>query len=385
MMKLDEVFYPIYVVVFEHDMSEFYAEVLGLIENATFCVKTISPNTWEVLKLIHKSFDTSGTDFLDEMLPCFENYIHYGASDLPSRTDMLATLYDIFDRIISDTSSRLGANDRVVACIIAKRLMTALRGTIDQMVPQFLRVAIGRLVTDRELLKNSSYCVNLLEVVIAAVYYNASMTLSFLESQSFTQQFFSLWFDKMDKFTRVEDKQLAVLGLLAIVTLSEHEIPETLKSTLPQLTNGCIQVLGSLPSAIEKKEALTKSFPGDDDLYEDFYGDDDEWGEDDEGESSAADQEYLDFLAEESAKLQNPSSYGRYDYDEEELDEDVFTETPLDNVNTFVVFKDTFVALSQSDPQRYQYITGAFGEGEKKIVEQMIELANSAQQQASQQ
>lgn len=383
MMKLDEVFYPIYVVVFEHDMSEFYAEVLGLIENQTFCVKAISPTMWEVLKLVHKSFEGSGADFLDEMLPCLENYVLYGAGELPQRQDMLALLYDVFDRIISDTSARLGANDRVVACVVAKRLMTALRstGAVDQMVPQFLRIAITRLVTDRELLKNTHYCVNLLEIIVAALYYSPGPALAFLEAQSFTQQFFSLWFDKMDKFSRVEDKQLAALGLLAVITLPDDQIPDTLRSTLPQLTNGLVQVLGSLPAAIEKKDNLTKNFPTDDDLYDDFYGDDGDdgdWGEDDEveGGDGASSAEYVDFLAEEAAKLNNPDVYGHLDYDDEDLEEDVFTETPLDKVNTFVVFKDAFTALSQSNPQRYQVVTSAFTDREKKIVEQTVELAN---------
>jgi hypothetical protein len=383
--KLEEVLMPIFITVLNNDISEFYTEIFSLIENCTFALKKISPNMWEVYKLMYMAFQGAGCDYLDDMLPCLENYIQYGSQDMAANPDLPKGVFDIVQNVMTD-EDRLGATDRTIACSLSQLMLLALKGSIDQYVPEFLNLTVDRLNKDTSKLKNVAYCVGLLEVVIASFNYNAQATLQFLESKEYTAQFFTLWFNKMNHFQRVYDKKLCVLAILAIISLPQESIPTSIQSNIPQLSQGLITIMASIPGAIAKKEALAKEYESAD-FYENYVDDDDnEWGDEEGFEEDGDDEtgdvqganetagEYIDYLAEQSAKLKE--GYGYFDDDDEELEEEPLIDNILDEVNVDNIFRDTFMSLSQNDSPRYQLITSSLGENDQAVMTEVISRAN---------
>lgn len=388
-LKLEEVLLPIIENVLKHDMSEFYAEVFGLVENCTFSIKQISPNMWSVFRLMFKSLDGAGWDYLEDMFPCLDNYVRYGAADLASNQELATMMMSIIKRIMTD-EDRLGASDRTIAANLTQELLLGLRGQIDAYFLDLLGLVVDRFSKDSKLLKNTVYHISLLEAVLAAFYYNAQAAMQFLEQKGFTAQFFSGWFANMNHFSRVYDKKLAALAIMAIINLDESSIPDSIKSNLPQLSSGLVTVVGALPDAIRARNDLAKSYENED--FYSFGGDDegDEWDDDEQGEdegeedadtaTATAASEYLDYLSAEGAKLQSANGLGYYDEDDEEMEEDPFQESALDAINVYAVFRDNFAALSHSNPAKYQVLTSQLGEADQHIVEQTVARANETAQ-----
>jgi hypothetical protein len=377
-LKLEEVLRPVFVIVLDNELSEFFTEVFALIESCTFCLKSISPLMWDTFVRIHKVCAGFGLDYLDEMMPCLENYIQYGAEQLAANTNLLDLMFDIIQQVMLETE-RLGANDRLNAATLSQRLLLSCKGHIDQYVPRILQLAVDRLRTDHKQFKgNNPYHVILLEVAIAGLYYNAHATLSFLESQNFTAAFFTTWFNQMNHFSRVYDKSVSALAILSIVTLPSESIPQAIQGNLPQLTVGLVTIMGGLPESIKHREELAKEFDSDD--YYDYDDDelDNEWNdeEDDDNnndkENDAA-NEYIEFLSKEAAKLSSQN----IEELEDELEEEPLMESAIDNINVFVAFRDSLQSISQSDPTKYQHITSAFSENESQTVEKVITIANT--------
>ncbi|CAN6662639.1 nonsense-mediated mRNA decay protein 5 [Trichomonascus vanleenenianus] len=379
-VKLEDVFMPIFVTVLQNQMSEFYTEVFGLIENISFCMKAVSPSMWEVLKLMHKAFDGAGYDYLEEMYPCLDNFIQYGAAALAQNPELTGMLYDIIQQVMTE-QNRLGAGERRIAASLAQNMMVGLKGHIEPLVPRFLDLAIDRLSRDTTQLKNVGYCVYLLEVVIAALYYNAHATMTILEQRGFTAHFFSMWFQNMNRFKRVQDKKLAILAIISIITLPAEQIPESIQNNLPQLSSGLVTIIGSLPDAVKNRKDMAEKFADDSYLgYTDTY-EEEEWEDDEDEEtagavnSSSDANEYLEFLSRESASLDS-KGYAFFDEDDEDLEEEPLVDSVLDNMNVYAIFRDAFAALNQNDQARYQLLASNFTDDDQKIVHDTIALAN---------
>lgn len=383
--ELEKVLMPIFVSVLENDMSEFYTEVFGLIENCTFCQKRVSPDMWNILRLMQRAFDGLGLDYLDDMMPCLDEFIQFGSEDMRNNPELSHIMYSIINLVMNDDTNRMGARDRVLVAALSQKMLIALKGTIDDYVPNLLEMALTRLANDGKLLKNVSYNVTLIEVIVAGLYYNANATVQYLESKQYTAQFFQTWFNEMNHFTRVQDKKLAALGIMSVLTLPSESVPAQLQPNVPRLAQGLVNIMGTLPKAIQDREEMSKAYANDD-FYDFDDGDLDAW-EDDLDEQENGDQannntdddvegkaanEYLKFLEESSHKIDG----NNFDMDDEELEEEPLLESPLDSINTYIVFRDTFTNLSNTDPTRYQELTSGFTEDENKIVQQTVTLAN---------
>lgn len=112
--------------------------------------------------------------------------------------------------------------------------MLSLPGHIDNCVNGFINMAMT-VLTSPEGVKYKSYKIHLMEMIINAIYYNPILTLQVLESKGWTNKFFSLWFGSMDSFTRVHDKKLCIVAIVALLGLSADQIPASVSVGWPRL------------------------------------------------------------------------------------------------------------------------------------------------------
>lgn len=371
-IELELILKPVIETVFNHRMSEFYTEVFGLIDNCTYCLKSVSATMWSLIPGIHAVFQDDAMDYLSELSPCLDNYLQYGAQHIGEDPALCAVFYDIFNSVMVE-GDRLGQEDRTVACSIGQRFLLSLEGKVDQYVPLMLKTVITRLAAETPL-RNIPYLVNLLEVILSAICYNARATLVILEEASFTQQFFTLWFDNMESFSRVYDLKLVIMSMLSLFALSDADLPPAIHSNLSQISKGMVSVIGRLPEAIKHREEVDKNFDTVDDYDKDNS---EEWNDEDEDDDGEEDQattkEYLDFLESETSNIQTGLSSGFYS-SLDGLEEEPLAETVLDSVNPFIAVRDLFLGLKQNNEPRYQLLTANYTADEITIIDEATKL-----------
>jgi hypothetical protein len=312
---------------------------------------------WKAFELVHSTFKSGAELYLEDMLPALDNFVQYGAPQLIEKPQYVEALFSMVSDMFTD--NKVGGVDRICACKLAEAMMLSLRGHINNCVHGFVNMAMGVLVSQDVKLK--SYKIHLMEMVINAIYYDPILSLQILETQGWTNKFFSLWFGSMTSFTRVHDKQLCILAIIALLDVKPDQIPASVMVGWPRLLQGIKILFDTLPDAMaNREEALKDDFQFDSGTYG-YEESDDEWddeeanwhgGENEEeptgGETKDESTAYLDFLNEEAQKLKATD----LDDTDDELGEDsVLLESPLDRIDPYLAFRDSFKKLQEEQPQ----------------------------------
>lgn len=368
--RIEEILEPIISYIFREKLSDFYAEVFGLIENCTYCLKKISPTMWTLFTQIPEVYFDDALDYLSEIYPSIDNYLQYGNVEIGQTPELQSCLFEIFTVTISNTE-RLGAEDRAIACAIAQKMLLSLTGHIDNLVPEFLKSATNLLSTEGDKLKSPRYVVSILEVILASLVYNAQATLKFLEAENATQSFFQLWFQKMEEFVRVYDLKLVVLAMVALFRVPDGDLPASIHSNLGQISKALVSVIKQYPEAVKKREELDKEFDasmytgGDDELFDEGWN---EFEDEDVGEDEPGTQEYLDYLETAGSEKFNSA----FDFGADDLEEEPLSETVLDSIDPNTLVRDTFATLKESDANRYHLLTKDFTPEEVATLEAAV-------------
>jgi importin-7 len=314
---------------------------------------------WQAFELIHRTFKSGAELYLEDMLPALDNFVQYGAAHLTQKPEYVQALYGMVQDMFQD--QKVGGVDRICACKLAEAMMLSLRGHIDEAVTGFITMAMSILSGPE--VKVKSYKIHLMEMVINAIYYNPVLALHVLESKEWTNKFFSLWFGNMESFSRVHDKKLCIVAIVALLSLPAEQIPASVSVGWPRLLQGITVLFKTLPSAMKnREEALKDDFTFEAGSYD--YEDEDEWAEDDtnwqaeeEPEQETADARdestaYLEFLNEEAAKFSRlESQYKDGDDSDDELGEDsVLLESPLDKIEPYQLFRTALLSESCHSP-----------------------------------
>lgn len=348
LLHMESILMPVIKVTLENKLYDLYNEVFEIIDSCTFAAKSISSTMWEAFELVHATFKSGAELYLEDMLPALDNFVQYGAQHLVQTPAYMDAMFGMVKDMFED--EKVGGVDRICACKLAEGMMLSLRGAADQYVLAFIEMAMNKLTNSD--VKVKSYRIHLMEMVINAIYYNPVLTLHVLESKDWTNKFFSLWFSSIDSFSRVHDKKLSIAAIVALLNLDASQVPVSVQNGWPRLLQGVVSLFRTLPAAAaNREEALKDDFPLDDGAYEDdeddeWAGDDNAWTEEadnDELEGDAKDESaaYLEFLNEEAQKF---SALGEDDDDDDDLGEESLLETPLDKLEPYQLFRDSFLS-----------------------------------------
>jgi hypothetical protein len=349
LLHMESILMPVIKVTLENKLYDLYNEVFEIIDSCTFAAKSISPTMWQAFELVHATFKAGAELYLEDMLPALDNFVQYGAQHLVQTPAYMEAMYGMVKDMFSD--DKVGGVDRICACKLAEGMMLSLRGAIDNYVVSFVEMAMG-VLTNQDV-KVKSYKIHLMEMVINAIYYNPVLAMHVLESNEWTNKFFSLWFSNIDSFGRVHDKKLSIAAIVALLNLDVAQVPASVQQGWPRLLQGIVRLFQTLPAATKnREEALKDDFPLDEGAYSD--GEDDEWagddnawaeeGENEELEGDAKDESaaYLEFLNEEAQKFSGLG--GDDDDDDDDLGEESLLETPLDKLEPYQLFRDSLLS-----------------------------------------
>ncbi|KAK3367104.1 armadillo-type protein [Lasiosphaeria ovina] len=392
LLHIEGVLMPVIQVTLENKLYDLYNEVFEIIDSCTFAAKQISPTMWQAFELIHTTFKSGAELYLEDMLPALDNFVQYGSPQLIQNPEYVKALFSMVEDMFTDGKVG-GGVDRICACKLAEAIMLSLRGHIDGCVHGFINMAMGVLATQD--VKIKSYRIHLMEMVINAIYYDPLFALRILESQGWTNKFFSLWFGSMDSFTRVHDKKLCIVAIVALLNIPADQVPASVSVGWPRLLQGITVLFSSLPAALKNRdEALKDDFQLEGGTYG-YEDEDEEWNEDEatwdaegevEEESGDAKDEstaYLEFLNEEAQKFGATET----ELSEDELGEDsVLLESPLDKLDPYSTFRLSFLKMQQEQPQFYASLTSHLSTEEQTVIAAVCQQAEvqalAAQQQA---
>ncbi|KAJ3159832.1 hypothetical protein HDU86_001484 [Geranomyces michiganensis] len=358
--QLEVTIVPAIVFVLDNLFLDLYEEVFDLIETLTFCQKNISPVAWQLWPFIYKAFKEDGYDYIDVMSNTLENYIAYGSSTFAQSPTHLQQAFDILHTILGDpTDARISNMNRSRATGIVEAMLLYLRGHLDALIPQFIDMALPYLAKPN---LKVAFRVRCLEVIINAIYYNPAGTLALLEQRNALVGFLQMWFKNLGDFKRVHDKKLCVVALSAVLELPLAQLPPTLQGPgWGQILQALLTVFDTYPAALAAREAEEDRIQNedDDDVESDDDDEDDELFNDttDDVDVFDSDDKYMQKLAMQAASS-NPDSAatttnnisGQFfaedeeddsddDWEVDDLEEDTFFETPLDEVEAYEHFE----------------------------------------------
>ena len=257
LMHLETILMPVIQITLENKLFDLYNEIFEIIDSCTFSAKAVSPTMWQAFVLMHKTFKSGAELYLEDMLPALDNFVSYGAEVLVQTPTYIEALVGMVSDIFHD--ERVGGMDRICGCKLAEAIMLNLQRNVDRFIPTFVELAM-RMLSSNEL-KVKAYRIHLMEMVINAIYYNPVIALHVLESNGWTNKFFSSWFSNIESFTRVHDKKLSIVAISSLLTLNANEVPTSVQQGWPRLLQGVVRLFQTLPAALKSTPGITYYMP----------------------------------------------------------------------------------------------------------------------------
>ncbi|KAI9216203.1 armadillo-type protein [Blastocladiella britannica] len=376
--------------VLAHQVIDLYADVFELVDTCTFALKAISPTMWGLFAKLHSVCNTDAADYISDMTSALDNYISYGKVEFASNPQLQQAIVDMIDVCL--TSSDLGEADRVSGCTLIESMLLHLRGSVDHLVPHFLARAFALLLSNQ--IKTTHFLVAATEVGINALYYDPVLTLRIMEEHQWTGPFFAAWMQAVPKMSRVHDKKLGIIALCSLFRVPAAQLPPVVQTGLPQLLVALSTYLSTLPKAFENRKEQEAFFEGEELTPEEAAAFnlnarevDDNAADDDEelvdGDDADAAEGADDGWEDDDNELLTLAHEGRvaggdddddessYD-DDEELPEELYFESPLDDIDPYIAFASVFTEIQASNPALYHGLTaGASADAQKAIMEAM--------------
>ncbi|KAJ3316715.1 hypothetical protein HDU93_004291, partial [Gonapodya sp. JEL0774] len=240
----------------------------------------------------------------------------------------------------------LDADDRARSLQLIETMLLHGEGKMDDHIPGLIELINEEFPKIDLEGVTLLFKVSVVEVVCNVIVYNTPVALSLLEQRGLTSQFFNAWFSNIDQFTRVHDIQLCLVTIASLLSLPPSQLPPTVQAGYADLLPKALHLFEELPAAVANRNLLKKMnglMDGDEEEEEDETPS--QTGEDesqldaassdysdvsDDDDIQDSDDEYLAHLAEKASKgLHKNDDAGEV----EELEEDLYMETPLDKVD----------------------------------------------------
>jgi hypothetical protein len=340
---MEEIILPLLAMVLDRRIIDVYEEAFELIDSITFSQKTISPALWALFPYIHRAFKDVGADYIQDMQTTLDNMISYGSAILLANESYMKALLDIIKTTM--TGEDFSEHDRVYGCKLMESLLLNCRGHVDALLGNFIEYVMPTIVSSEEY--SLSVIVHHLEVVINALYYNAPLALRHLEALNLTAAFFTLWFSKAEKFTRVHDKRLIIMSLSQLMAIPVEQLPPFVQQNYRFIMPLFLSAVQTLPKALEERKKLQEEDSLSDSEFEDDFTEEGDYDEiADDGEEEEAIRQVTQ--SSSSKHLEEEFEFGdSEDGFDDELEEEVFFETPLDLLDMAAVVQQSLVIATK--------------------------------------
>ena len=359
--RVEQALRPLFMIVLQRRLSDILSETVSLIESITYKRKDISPEMWEIFNEVLKVLSP---DALPEFLPDFsttiENFVSYGAPVLLQHSDYLPRIFSVIDyaMTVSEDGGYDSESDKMSSIDLMETILLYCRGHIDQIVPHVLDLVCSQLIRKTTPVKEEEYSsktlqIRYLEIVLNCLYYSAPLTLNHMKCQGWLMIFLSMWSENLDNFKRVHDLRLILVSLASIFHIPIESLPEEITSSLPALLSTFLKSVQTYPKALEEREKLKKEHEADElEFNSSSFSQRFNELEDDENEDNDQDYKETDLneadLDEDLEEDEDEDYSDEGDWaDSDELEEDLFFESPLDNLDYSQLVRTTLSDFSK--------------------------------------
>jgi hypothetical protein len=333
--------------ILENAMVTFLTEAIEILESILFSTRVVSPVMWDLFQACLDSFDTFAFEYFDSFQPFFESVINFGftSNEVSYKTPYVQGLMTVcFNLLKSESLDPLFAHSTfeiIELTIIAlkERVSPILDGMLVEIFDIFTLLE-SQDAFDGYML----HYLSILKVLFGSLYVDPVTTIQFLNSKQFVPGFFKLWMKYSEDFQSVYGCKLQALALTSLITSDGlNLIPEDLISESVDLL---LSSIAALPNAIKAKNDILSKEKSLKTQVEEEEEDDDEYG-------------------------------GAYYEDELEADEaelEALKQTPIDEINVFLVFTNSILMLQQQNPTKYQILFGGIEQGQQELIEQLVKI-----------
>ncbi|XP_078156294.1 importin beta-like SAD2 [Carex rostrata] len=346
---------PIMRRMLTSDGQDVYEEILEIVSYMTFFSPTISIDMWSLWPLMVEALNDWAIDFFENILVPLDNYISRSTAHFLTckDPDYQQSLWNMLSKIMVDKN--MEDSDIVPAPKLIEVVFQNCKGQVDQWVEPYLSITIDRL---RSATKPNLKCL-LIQVIANALFYNPSLTLAILHKLGVAAEVFNLWFMMLQQtkksgvrknFNREHDKKVCLLGLTSLISLPADQLPP---EALERVFKSTLELLVSYKDQVEESKKLAEE--GDDEM--DGFDADTEEEEEEEADmgdaedGDEADSHRLQKLAAEARGFQENDSD---DDSDDDFDEDEEMQSPIDEIDPFILFVETVQGVQASDPARFQ-------------------------------
>ncbi|CAK9440313.1 uncharacterized protein LODBEIA_P44130 [Lodderomyces beijingensis] len=351
--SLERALKDLIVFVLENAMVVFLTDVVEIMESLINLRNGVSPVAWLIYQVVIESFETYAFEYFDQLQPFFASVINKGFTDpnLTAQDTHFQSLMTVcFNVLKSDEVDPVFAHyafEDIELTVLAMNTRLASFNIIPNLLSEISDIysALDAVdAFDGHMLHRLSY----LKVLLATIYVDPTNTIQFISSKGYFNEFYKLWIRHSSDFQSVYGCKLQILAALSIIRsdvikqISDDLVGETVDLLLANVA--------TLPNAIKTKNVILMN------------------------EVSQKEQiKGAEQLGNEYDKVADLED--EYELDEAEME--ALKETPLDKVNAFEEFVNTFLAIKQNDTEKYQVLFSDLDEGKNQLINELIKITQS--------
>jgi hypothetical protein len=199
-------------------------------------------------------FEKDGLDYFLDMMPTLYNYVTVDTNAFLSNQNYVLALFNMSKKVL--TSNDVTEESECNAAKLLEVIILQCRGRINECIPTFVELALGRLMRE---VKTSELRTMCLQVVIAALYTNTAPLLEMLSKQpmpntndSILSHFVKQWIHDTDCFLGIHDRKLWVVGMCTLITLGNSK-PQVLSEVSNEIIPSLILIFDGLKRAYEAR------------------------------------------------------------------------------------------------------------------------------------
>ncbi|KAG5417099.1 hypothetical protein I9W82_004732 [Candida metapsilosis] len=345
--RLETVVQSLINFVLENAMVVFLTEIVEIMESLLYLNQEVSSTMWTMYQSVIDAFETYAYEYFDSFQPFFVGIINKGFTnpqvtmEHPYVQSMMNVCFGILKQDDMDPIFAHAAFEDIELTILAMniRLVSLLPNFLNEIFDIYQNLE-AQNAFDGFMLHRLS----LLRNLFAAIYVDPVNTLNLIGSKGFTTEFYKLWIKHSDDFQSVYGCKLQMFAALAILkTDAVKNIPEDLVGETVDLL---INNVAALPNAIRAKNSILTN-----EISQKIQA---KATEDEENDEYAEIGEFED----------------EYEVDEAEME--ALRETPIDSINGFEEFVQTFISIQQNDPEKYNILFGDLDDSKKQMIEELV-------------
>eukprot|EP00659_Diplonema_papillatum_P014588 gene14588-22314_t len=206
---------PLLERLFTDSYSIFFEESVKLVSLLASCTsRTFSPAFWNVFDVLYAVFTKEAKDTAHDALVPFDNFISNDPVGFLTDMERPRKLKALCHMLLTEDYQE---NEQNTAPLLIDTMLQHCKEhheRLDQMVPEFFDVVLGRL-TGRK--ARVPLKILLCNNILTGFWYNTPLTLQYLESRGATAAFFDGCFALTPKYVRLSDLKTLVLGFTSLL------------------------------------------------------------------------------------------------------------------------------------------------------------------------